>query len=65
MAHITFRLSSGWSEALLHRLDLTLDLLERMARSLLVDKDGSFGREIQAVRVRRLAAHGCSGQALI
>jgi hypothetical protein len=65
MAHITFRLSSGWSEAALHRFDLALDLLERAARSLLADKDGSFGREIQAVRVRRLAAHGCSGQALI
>jgi len=65
MAHITFRLSSDWSEAVLHRFDLALDLFERAARSLLADKDGSFAREIQAVRVRRLAAHGCSGQALI
>jgi hypothetical protein len=65
MAHITFRLSSGWSEGLLHRFDLALDLLDRVARSLLADQDGSFGREIQAVGVRRRAAHGGSGQALI
>jgi hypothetical protein len=65
MAHITFRPSAGWSEALLHRLDVALDLLERATRNLIADRDGGFREEVHIVRVRRLAAHGCSGQALI
>jgi hypothetical protein len=65
MTHISFRLSATWSETLLHRFDAALDLLERMGRSLFAEKRGDFGQAIHAVRVRRLAARGCSGQALI
>ena len=65
MAHITFRLSASWSEPALHRLDLLRDFIERVAQWLAAGKDDSVRGEVHIVRVRRLAAHGCSGQALI
>ena len=65
MAHITFRLSATWSEKLLHRLDLALEQLERAARDLLTERSGDFHEEVHAAQLRRLAARGSSGQALI
>jgi len=65
MAHITLRLTATWRETLLHRFDVVLDLLERAARNLFADPRGDFNEAVHAARVRRLAAHGCSGQALM
>lgn len=64
MANITLRLSSTWSEALLHRFDVALDRLEHAARTFFADPAGDFTRATQDTRIRRLAAHGCGGQAL-
>ena len=65
MANITLRPSSAWSEALLHWFDVTLDRLERAARTFFADPQGDFTQAAQDTRIRRLAAHGCSGQALM
>jgi 2'-5' RNA ligase len=65
MTHITLRFSATWSEALLHRLDIVLDRLAQAARTLVADQHGDFQQAVHAARVRRLAAHGCNGQALI
>ena len=65
MANISLRLSSSWSEALLHRFDVVLDRLERAARTFFADPHGDFRQAAQDTRIRRLAAHGCSGQALM
>lgn len=65
MANITLRLSTTWSEALLHHLDVMLDRLERAARTFFADPQGDFTKAAQDTRIRRLAAHGCSGQALM
>ncbi len=65
MANITLRLSSTWSEALLHRFDVALDRLEQAARTFFADAQGDFTKSAQDTRIRRLAAHGCSGQALM
>ncbi|HEX4893213.1 MAG TPA: hypothetical protein VFV47_07975 [Hyphomicrobiaceae bacterium] len=65
MANITLRLSSTWSEALLHRFDVALDRLEHAVRTYFADPTGDFDRATQDTRIRRLAAHGCCGQALI
>ena len=65
MANISLRLSSTWSEALLHRFDVLLDRIERAARTFFADPQGDFHQATQDTRIRRLAAHGCSGQALM
>ena len=65
MANISLRLSSTWSEALLHRFDVVLDRLERAARTFFADPTGEFTQATQDTRIRRLAAHGCNGQALM
>ena len=65
MAHITLRLSSTRTEALLHRFDVALDRLERAIRTFFADPQGDFRQAAQDTRIRRLAAHGCSGQALM
>jgi hypothetical protein len=65
MANITLRLTATWSEALLHRFDVVLDRLERAARTFFADPQGDFTQAVQDTRIRRLAAHGCSGQALM
>jgi len=65
MANITLRLSSTWSETLLHRFDVVLDRLEHAARTFFADPEGDFTQAAQDTRIRRLAAHGCSGQALM
>lgn len=65
MANITLRLSSSWSEALLHRFDVALDRLEHTARTFFADPTGDFTQAAQDTRIRRLAAHGCGGQALM
>ena len=65
MANITLRLTATWSETLLHRVDLVLDRCEQAIRDLFADKRGDFHAAAHAARVRRLAARGCSGQALI
>ena len=65
MANITLRFSSTWSEALLHRFDVVLDRLERAVRTFFADPQGDFQQAAQDTRIRRLAAHGCSGQALM
>lgn len=63
--NITLRLSASWSETLFQWLDAALDRIERLIRAVAVDEQGEFGQAIHDVQIRRLAAHGCSGQALI
>ena len=65
MANIMLRLSSTWSETLLHRFDVTLDRVVRAVRTFFADPTGEFTQAAQDTRIRRLAAHGCSGQALM
>jgi hypothetical protein len=65
MALITLRPSSAWSETWLHRFDVVLDRLEHVARRFFADPQGDFTQAVQDTRIRRLAAHGCSGQALM
>jgi hypothetical protein len=65
MTNITVRPPATWSEALLHRFDLMLDRLERAARNIFADRHADFREAAHATQVRRLAARGCSGQALI
>jgi hypothetical protein len=65
MANITLRPSVSWSEPLLHRFDQLLDRLEHAARVYFADQHGDFHQAAQDTRIRRLAAHGCSGQALM
>jgi len=65
MALITLRPSSSWSETLLHWFDVTLDRAEHAARTFFADPTGEFAPAVQDTRIRRLAAHGCSGQALM
>jgi hypothetical protein len=65
MAHITLRLSSTRSEALLHRFDQLLDRIERAAGRFFADPAGDLSRAAQDTRIRRLAARGCNGQALM
>jgi hypothetical protein len=65
MALITLRPTSTWSETLLHRFDVMLDRLEQAARTFFADPQGDFTQAAQDTRIRRLAAHGCGGQALM
>jgi len=65
MTHVTLRLTATWGETLLHWFDVVLDRLEQAVRNLFADKRGDFLQAVHAARVRRLAAHGCNGQALI
>lgn len=65
MALITLRPSSAWSETLLHRFDVVLDRVEHMVRGFFADPTGDFTQAAEDTRIRRLAAHGCSGQALM
>jgi hypothetical protein len=66
MANITLRSPGAtWSEALQHRFDAALDFLEQAARRLLAERRGDFGKAAHAARIRRMAAHGCNGQALM
>ena len=65
MALITLRPSSAWSETLLHRFDQLLDRIERAAGRFFADPAGDLSRAAQDTRIRRLAAHGGSGQALM
>jgi len=65
MAHITLRLSSTWSETLLNWFDQVLDRAEHAVRTFFADPQGDFRQAAQDTRIRRLAAHGCSGQALM
>jgi hypothetical protein len=65
MALISLRPSSAWNETLLHRFDQLLDRLEHAARTFFADPQGDFSQSVQDTRIRRLAAHGCSGQALM
>ncbi|WP_119301231.1 hypothetical protein [Dongia deserti] len=65
MADVTLRVSTNWSERLLHRFDLVLDRLEQAFGSALADKHGDFHEAAHVTHIRRLAARGCNGQALI
>ena len=65
MTLITLRLPATWSETLLHRFDVAMDRLELAVRALSADKHSDFREAVHATRVRRLAAHGCNGQALM
>jgi hypothetical protein len=65
MALITLRPTSAWSETLLHWFDVMLDRAEHAARRFFADPEGDFTQAAQDTRIRRLAAHGCSGQALM
>jgi hypothetical protein len=65
MALITLRPSSTWSEALLHRFDVALDRLEHAVRAFFAEPHGDFLQAAQDTRIRRMAAHGCSGQAMM
>lgn len=65
MVHITFRLPATWSERLLHRLDVALEGIEWAVREVFAENRGDFLQAVHAAQMRRLAAHGCNGQALI
>lgn len=55
----------GWTEMLLRRCHRSLLRLERAARRFSREMDRDLGEVTHEVQVRRLAAHGCNGQALI
>lgn len=65
MANITLRWSATWSERLLHWFDVALDRVEHRVRNLFADRHGDFRKAAHVARVRRLAARGCNGQALM
>ena len=65
MAHITFRLSATYGERLLHAFDAMLDRAEHLARQLLAETPDDLREAAHIAQVRRLAARGCNGQALI
>lgn len=65
MANITLPQSTTWAETLLHWFDARLDVVERAVRSCFADGHADFNQAAHIARVRRLAAHGCSGQSLI
>lgn len=65
MALITLRPTSTWSETLLHGFDVMLDRVEHLVHRFFADPMGDFTQAAQDTRIRRLAARGCSGQALM
>jgi hypothetical protein len=65
MAHITLPGSANWTERLLHVFDALLDRVELVIRTLAADSAGDFGDAVHNTLVRRSAAHGCNGQALM
>ncbi len=65
-SNITLRLSAAtWTDGLSQICDGALARLERMIRNLAAEMRGEFGQTAHEVKIRRLAAHGCNGQALI
>jgi len=63
--NITLRPSGAtWTEMFTHKFDVMLERLEDMARGVAKDLRSDFRRPVHETRVRRLAAHGCYGQAL-
>lgn len=65
MAHITLPASADWMERLLHAFDALLDRAEQVIRTLAADSAGDFGDAVHSTLIRRSAAHGCNGQALM
>lgn len=65
MAHVTLREPAGWSDLMLDRLDVALDRVELSLRALFADRHGDFQAAAHAARLRRMAARGGGGQALI
>lgn len=55
----------SWIETLLRRCHHSLLRLERAARRFSREMDRDLGQVTHEVQMRRLAAHGCNGQALI
>lgn len=56
---------STWTEALAHAIDMAVERLDQAVRSTIKDLRGDFRRDIHAMRVRRLTAHGGSSQSLL
>lgn len=65
MANITLPASADWTERLLHLFDDILDRIEWAMLTLAADTTGDFGDAVHGTKIRRIAAHGCNGQALI
>jgi hypothetical protein len=54
-----------WTGTLFQLCDQSLAWAERLVRRFTLDTESDLREITQEVRVRRLAAHGCNGQALI
>jgi hypothetical protein len=54
-----------WTETLYQLGDQCLAWADRLVRRFALDTESDLGEIIHEVQVRRLAAHGCNGQALI
>jgi len=65
MAHITLPASADWTERLLHAFDALLDRVEHVIRTLAADSAGDFADAVHNTLIRRSAAHGCNGQAMM
>jgi len=65
MANITLPAAADWTERLLHLFDAILDRLELAMLTLAADTTGDFRDAVHSAKIRRIAAHGCNGQALI
>jgi hypothetical protein len=65
MANITLPGSADWTERLLHLFDAVLDRFEAAMLALAADATGDFGDAVHSTKIRRIAAHGCNGQALM
>ncbi|HEX6119357.1 MAG TPA: hypothetical protein VFZ03_07865 [Dongiaceae bacterium] len=65
MANITLPGSADWTERLLHLFDAVLDRFELAILALAADATGDFGDAVHCTKIRRIAAHGCNGQALM
>ena len=64
MVDRALRLFSNRSEGPLHRLDVVLERLALVGRVLFTIPDPDFRQAAHAAQLRRLAARGCSGQAV-
>lgn len=54
-----------WTETLFQLCDQFLAWAERLVHRFTLDAEGDLGDIVHEVQVRRSAAHGCNGQALM
>ncbi len=54
-----------WTETLFQFCDQSLAWVERLVRRCTLDAQGDLGEIVHEVQIRRSAAHGCNGQALM